>query len=201
MHKVEALHLYDCLRANKATMAHGLEVRVPFLDKDMLDTTMALDPTFKLRTSASGAATQFVEKWAFRAAFDDPAEPWLPREVLWRQKEQFSDGVGYDWIDGLKAHANRVISGESMATAPIRFPHNTPTTKEGLYIRQIFHAHFPNNSYGNGVEKTVPGGASVACSTAAAIAWDAAWSDAASQDASGRFVDSHDASHLHFGEN
>mmetsp|Transcript_17744 Transcript_17744/g.46421 ORF Transcript_17744/g.46421 Transcript_17744/m.46421 type:complete len:554 (-) Transcript_17744:1246-2907(-) len=104
--KVGDLAFYDCLRANKATMAHGLEVRVPFLDKEMLDVTMLTDPDYKLRKA--GAPTQFVEKWLLRAAFDEPEAPWLPDEVLWRQKEQFSDGVGYDWIDGLKAHAAKV---------------------------------------------------------------------------------------------
>ena len=111
-----------------------------------------------------------------RAAFDDPDRPWLPKEVLWRQKEQFSDGVGYDWIDGLKAHAAEVVSDDDLALAPIHFSHNTPTTKEGYYIRSIFHKHFPNNLYGNGAETTVPGGPSVACSTAKAIEWDAACS-------------------------
>jgi len=189
--KVDALYTFDCLRANKATMAHGLEVRVPFLDKDMLDATMLLDPEFKLRKA--GEATQFTEKWLLRAAFDEPENPWLPSEVLWRQKEQFSDGVGYDWIDGLKAHAGKVVSDEDLAQASIRFPYNTPSTKEGLYIRQIFHSHFPNNAYGLGIEKTVPGGPSVACSTAKAIEWDASWSDPTKQDQSGRFVDTHDA--------
>ena len=191
MRKVLDLHYYDCLRANKATMAHGLEVRVPFLDKKMLDTTMTIDPEFKLRKA--GEATQFVEKWLMRAAFDDPDRPWLPKEVLWRQKEQFSDGVGYDWIDGLKAHAAEVVSDDDLALAPIHFSHNTPTTKEGYYIRSIFHKHFPNNLYGNGAETTVPGGPSVACSTAKAIEWDASWSDPTKQDQSGRFVDTHDS--------
>lgn len=189
--KVEALHTFDCLRANKATMAHGLEVRVPFLDKSVMDTVMSIDPEFKLRKA--GAETQFLEKWLLRAAFDQPEAPWLPSEVLWRQKEQFSDGVGYSWIDGLKAHADEVISDQEMETAPIRFPHNTPTTKEGCFIRTIFHYFFPNNNYGNGVEKTVPGGPSVACSTAKAIEWDQSWSDPTRQDQSGRFVDTHDS--------
>eukprot|EP00616_Rhizochromulina_sp_CCMP1243_P016168 CAMPEP_0118984690 /NCGR_PEP_ID=MMETSP1173-20130426/38306_1 /TAXON_ID=1034831 /ORGANISM="Rhizochromulina marina cf, Strain CCMP1243" /LENGTH=658 /DNA_ID=CAMNT_0006935367 /DNA_START=27 /DNA_END=2003 /DNA_ORIENTATION=- len=189
--KVDALHLYDCLRANKATMAHGLEVRVPFLDKGMLDATMLTDPEFKM--TRKGDATQFLEKWLMRAAFDDEETPWLPSDVLWRQKEQFSDGVGYDWIDGLKAHAEKVISDEDLASAETRFPHNTPTTKEGCYIRQIFQSHFPNNEWGRGVEETVPGGPSVACSTAKAVEWDEAWKDPTNQDQSGRFVDTHDS--------
>ncbi|KAL1522160.1 hypothetical protein AB1Y20_021799 [Prymnesium parvum] len=189
--KVEDLHRFDCLRANKATMAHGLEVRVPFLDKDMLDAVMFTDPEYKLYKK--GQPTQFIEKWLLRAAFDTPDTPYLPKEVLWRQKEQFSDGVGYSWIDGLKAHSAKVVSDEDMQTAALRFPYNTPTTKEGCYFRTIFHSHFPNNNYGNGIEETVPGGPSVACSTAKAIEWDAAWSDPSKQDQSGRFVDTHDA--------
>ena len=191
MRKVDDLHKFDCLRANKATMAHGLEARVPFLDRDMLDATMLLDPELKMYRK--GAETQFVEKWLLRAAFDTPDEPFLPPEVLWRQKEQFSDGVGYSWIDGLKAHAEDVISDLEMETSAIRFPYNTPATKEALYFRTIFHSHFPNNNYGNGIERTVPGGPSVACSTAKAIEWDASWSDPTRQDQSGRFVDTHDS--------
>jgi len=127
-----------------------------------------------------------------RAAFDVPEEPFLPDDVLWRQKEQFSDGVGYSWIDGLKAHADRVVSDLDLQTAGSRFPYNTPSTKEALYFRTIFHSHFPNNCYGNGIETTIPGGPSVACSTAKAIEWDAAFSNPANQDQSGRMVDVHD---------
>ena len=132
MRKIGDLHLYDCLRANKATMAHGLEARVPFLDRDMLDATMELDGEFKLRKA--GEETQFIEKWLLRAAFDTPEQPFLPSEVLWRQKEQFSDGVGYSWIDGLKEHAARMVSDSDMESAAVRFPYNTPTTKEGCYF-------------------------------------------------------------------
>jgi len=188
--KVADLCKYDCLRANKATMAHGLEVRVPFLDKDMLDATMETAGEHKM--IRKGAKTQHLEKWLLRAAFDTPEQPYLPAEVLWRQKEQFSDGVGYSWIDGLKAHAEAVISDLDLQTAPTRFPYNTPSTKEGLYFRTIFHSHFPNNCYGNGIEKTIPGGPSVACSTAKAIEWDAAFSNPKNQDQSGRMVDVHD---------
>jgi len=189
--KVADLHRYDCLRANKATMAHGLEARVPFLDKDMLDACMFTAPDYKMITK--GEKTQYIEKWLLRAAFDTPDTPYLPADVLWRQKEQFSDGVGYSWIDGIKAHAARVISDADMATATMRFPYNTPATKEGCYYRTIFHSHFPNNNYGNGIEETVPGGPSIACSTAKAIEWDEAWKNAALQDNSGRMVDSHDS--------
>eukprot|EP00962_Isochrysis_galbana_P031973 scaffold10469_cov118-Isochrysis_galbana.AAC.1 len=190
--KVNALHQYDCLRANKATMAHGLEVRVPFLDCDMLDTIMEIDPDTKM--IKKGEKTQFIEKWIMRDAFDTKSEPYLPREVLFRQKEQFSDGVGYSWIDGLKEHSGKVITDDDMSTAATRFPYNTPGTKEAMYFRTIFHSHFPNNNYGNGIEETVPGGPSVACSTAAAIEWDASFKDPTRQDNSGRMVDVHDSS-------
>jgi len=188
--KVGDLHMYDCLRANKATMAHGLELRVPFLDKDMLDAVMEIDGDHKM--IHKGADTQHIEKWLLRAAFDTPEEPFLPKEVLWRQKEQFSDGVGYSWIDGIKEHAEAVMSDMDLQMAATRFPYNTPKTKEGLYFRTIFHSHFPNNHFGNGIEKTIPGGPSVACSTAAAIKWDASFSNPNNQDQSGRMVDVHD---------
>jgi len=188
--KVADLCKYDCLRANKATMAHGLEIRVPFLDKDMLDATMSTAGEHKM--VSKGAETQQLEKWLLRAAFDTPENPYLPSEVLWRQKEQFSDGVGYSWIDGLKEHAESVVSDIEMDTAASRFTYNTPKTKEALYFRTIFHSHFPNNEYGNGIEKTIPGGPSVACSTAKAIEWDASFSNPKNQDQSGRMVDVHD---------
>eukprot|EP00308_Calcidiscus_leptoporus_P021483 CAMPEP_0119355048 /NCGR_PEP_ID=MMETSP1334-20130426/3960_1 /TAXON_ID=127549 /ORGANISM="Calcidiscus leptoporus, Strain RCC1130" /LENGTH=629 /DNA_ID=CAMNT_0007368771 /DNA_START=16 /DNA_END=1905 /DNA_ORIENTATION=- len=192
--KVDMLHLYDCLRANKATMAHGLEARVPFLDRDVLDVIMRIDPDRKLiRKHAQKGDEQYLEKWLLRKAFDVPDAPYLPDEVLWRQKEQFSDGVGYSWIDGVRDHAAAVISDADMTTAPIRFPYNTPKTKEACYFRTIFHSHFPNNNYGNGIEATIPGGPSVACSSAKAVEWDAAWSDPTRQDQSGRFVDTHNA--------
>jgi len=188
--KVADLCKYDCLRANKATMAHGLEIRVPFLDKDMLDATMELEGDVKM--VRKGGETQHLEKWLLRAAFDTADQPFLPSEVLWRQKEQFSDGVGYSWIDGLKAHADSVMSDLELATAGSRFPYNTPRTKEALYFRTLFHSHFPNNEYGNGIEKTIPGGPSVACSTAKAIEWDASFQNLNNQDQSGRMVDVHD---------
>ena len=171
-------------------MAHGLEIRVPFLDKDMLDCTMEIAGEHKMVTK--GAPEQFVEKWLLRAAFDTPESPFLPANVLWRQKEQFSDGVGYSWIDGLKEHADRVISDIELDTASSRFKYNTPRTKEALYFRTIFHAHFPNNNYGNGIETTIPGGPSVACSTAKAIEWDESFQNVNNQDQSGRMVDVHD---------
>lgn len=187
--KLGMLHLYDCLRANKATMAWGLEVRVPFLDKDFLEVAMSTDPEFKL-TKPKGSETQHIEKWLMRKAFDEdqvPGVKYLPKEVLWRQKEQFSDGVGYSWIDGLKAHCARVISDEEFMTAKQRFPLNTPPTKEAYYLRSIFQSHFPHWS----AAATVPGGPSIACSSAVAIEWDAAWKGMA--DPSGRAIGSHDS--------
>jgi len=189
--KIDDLYMYDCLRANKATMAHGLEARVPFLDKDVLDVLMSIAGEHKMITK--GAPTQFTEKWLLRAAFDTPESPFLPDDVLWRQKEQFSDGVGYSWIDGLKEHAERVISDTDMQTMDVRFKYNTPATKEAAYFRTIFHSHFPNNQFGQGIETTIPGGPSVACSTAKAIEWDAAFSNPDNQDQSGRMVDVHDS--------
>ena len=102
-------------------------------------------------------------------------------------------GVGYSWIDGLKEHSERIVSDDEMQTMGVRFPHNTPQTKEAAYFRTIFHSHFPNNAFGNGIDKTVPGGPSVACSTAKAIEWDASFQNAENQDQSGRMVDVHDA--------
>jgi len=189
--KIQALNQYDCLRANKATMAHGLEARVPFLDKDVLDVLMEIDGTHKM--IHKGATTQHIEKWIMRAAFDTPESPYLPEEVLWRQKEQFSDGVGYSWIDGLKEHAERVVSHGDMETMDVRFPYNTPATKEAAYFRSIFHSHFPNSNYGTGIETTIPGGPSIACSTAKAIEWDASFANPDNQDQSGRMVDVHDS--------
>ncbi|KAL9235379.1 hypothetical protein vseg_010141 [Gypsophila vaccaria] len=167
-HKIKALHMYDCLRANKATSAWGLEVRVPFLDKEFIDVAMSIDPEWKLIKPQEGR----IEKWILRRAFDDEERPYLPKHILYRQKEQFSDGVGYNWIDGLKAHAEQQVTDKMMEKAAHIFPHNTPTTKEAYYYRMVFEKFFPQNS----ARLTVPGGPSVACSTAKAIEWDQAWS-------------------------
>ncbi|KAJ8503814.1 hypothetical protein OPV22_004700 [Ensete ventricosum] len=174
--KVKALHQYDCLRANKATSAWGLEARVPFLDKAFIDVAMSIDPEWKMIKPDLGR----IEKWVLRKAFDDEENPYLPKHILYRQKEQFSDGVGYSWIDGLKAHAAEHVSGKMMQNAKHIYPHNTPTTKEAYYYRMIFERFFPQNS----ARLTVPGGPSVACSTAKAIEWDAQWSE--NLDPSGR---------------
>ncbi|MCD9031456.1 asparagine synthase B [Luteimonas sp. Y-2-2-4F] len=172
--KLDALHHYDCLRANKSMMAWGVEPRVPFLDREFLDVAMRMDAAHKTIDAPSGR----IEKAVLREAF----EGYLPREILWRQKEQFSDGVGYGWIDGLKAHAQAQVSDRELAAAARRFPHNPPQTKEAYLYRSLFERAFPTPA----AAETVPGGKSIACSSPAAIAWDAAF--AAAADPSGRAV-------------
>ncbi|KAL5677842.1 hypothetical protein ACJX0J_013973, partial [Zea mays] len=132
--KVKALHQYDCLRANKATSAWGLEARVPFLDKEFINAAMSIDPEWKMVRPDLGR----IDKWVLRKAFDDEEHPFLPKHILYRQKEQFSDGVGYSWIDGLKAHA----ASNMLSNAKFIFPHNTPTTKEAYYYRMVFERFF-----------------------------------------------------------
>mmetsp|Transcript_4497 Transcript_4497/g.7583 ORF Transcript_4497/g.7583 Transcript_4497/m.7583 type:complete len:584 (+) Transcript_4497:64-1815(+) len=176
--KIKDLHKYDCLRANKSTMAWGVEARVPFLDQDFLEVAMSIDPAEKMIDKSKGR----IEKYIVRKAFDDETDPYLPKEVLWRQKEQFSDGVGYNWIDGLKEHAEKIVSDEQLKQSPNRFPENTPRTKEAYWYRTIFEGHFPQKAAAD----TVPGGPSVACSTATAALWDASW--AGKEDPSGRSV-------------
>ena len=170
--KLDALHSYDCLRANKAMMAWGVEARVPFLDLEFIDVAMGLDAAHKM------AGQGRIEKAVLREAFDGA----LPDSILWRQKEQFSDGVGYGWIDGLKAHAEQAVSDREFAAAAARYPFNTPATKEAYFYRRIFEQHFP----GEACAATVPGGKSIACSSPAALAWDPAFANAA--DPSGRAV-------------
>jgi len=167
--KVNALYMYDCLRANKSTSAWGVEARVPFLDREFLDYVMSLDPTHKMIDTTAGR----IEKHILRKAFDTPENPYLPKEVLYRQKEQFSDGVGYSWIDGLKEYADNHVSDVQLAAARHRFPESTPQTKEAYLYREIFEDHYPQPS----ARETVPAGPSVACSTPTAIKWDAAWAN------------------------
>ncbi len=169
--KLFDLHLYDCNRANKAMAAWGVEARVPFLDREFLEVAMRFDAVHKM-------ATGRMEKHILRAAFVGT----LPDAILWRQKEQFSDGVGYGWIDALKAHAEVEVSDAALAEAPERFPTNPPVTKEGYLYRAMFARHYP----GDAAAATVPGGKSIACSSPAAIAWDPAF--AAAADPSGRAV-------------
>ena len=178
--KLDALHHYDCLRANKSMMAWGVEPRVPFLDREFLDVAMAFDAAHKMVGAPllGAGAGRRIEKGVLRAAF----EGVLPDEILWRQKEQFSDGVGYGWIDGLRAHADAQVSDRELAAAARRFPHNPPQTKEAYWYRSVFERHFPTPA----AAATVPGGKSIACSSPAAIAWDAAFAQAA--DPSGRAV-------------
>lgn len=185
--KLKTLHLYDCLRANKSTAAWGVEVRVPFLDKAFLQEAMTLDPTAKM--SSTHPDGERMEKDLLRRAFDDRDQPYLPDSVLWRQKEQFSDGVGYNWIDSLKAQAEAQISDAEMSAAAERFPHNPPASKEAYFFRRIFEQHYP----GQDAAETVPGGPSIACSTPTAIAWDEAFAQAA--DPSGRAVGIHNESY------
>ena len=178
--KLDALHHYDCLRANKSMMAWGVEPRVPFLDREFLDVAMAFDAAHKMVGAPlpGPGAGRRIEKGVLRAAF----EGVLPDEILWRQKEQFSDGVGYGWIDGLRAHADAQVSDRELAAAARRFPHNPPQTREAYWYRSVFERHFPTPA----AAATVPGGKSIACSSPAAIAWDAAFAQAA--DPSGRAV-------------
>jgi asparagine synthase (glutamine-hydrolysing) len=175
--KLDALHSFDCLRANKSMMAWGVEPRVPFLDIEFMDVAMRMDAQHKMGGTAADGSRR-IEKSVLREAF----EGYLPHEILWRQKEQFSDGVGYGWIDGLKAHAETNVSDAEFADAERRFPVNPPQTKEAYFYRRIFEELFP----GEACARTVPGGKSIACSSPAAIAWDATFANAA--DPSGRAV-------------
>lgn len=149
--RVQKLHTADLLRADKSTMAHGLEARVPFLDKKFLDLAITIQPEEKMPQTYNG-----VEKYILRKAFDTPEQPYLPAEVLWRQKEQFSDGVGYNWIDTLIAYGTSQVSDEAFAKAAELFPYNTPATKEAFYYRTIFHKHFPQKSAAETVRKWIP---------------------------------------------
>jgi asparagine synthase (glutamine-hydrolysing) len=159
--KLDKLHMYDCLRANKSLMAWGIEGRVPFLDKEFIDVAMRLNPQDKMING------ERMEKWIIRKAFED----MLPESVAWRQKEQFSDGVGYSWIDTLKEIVDKEVSDEQLANAKFRFPIQTPQNKEEFYYRSIFEEHFPSDA----AALSVPQEASVACSTQIALDWDEAF--------------------------
>ncbi len=156
--KLSRLHSFDCLRANKAMAAWGVEARVPFLDKEFLDAAMRINPADKMITDGR------IEKHILREAF----EQLLPEEIAWRQKEQFSDGVGYGWIDAVKDFTAEHVSDAEMARAAGRFPHNTPASKEAYWFRSVFEQHFPLAS----AAQTVPGGPTIACSTPEAVLWD-----------------------------
>ena len=170
--KLEKLHMYDCLRANKSLAAWGIEGRVPFLDKEFMDIAMRINPDDKMING------ERMEKWVVRKAFGS----YLPESVVWRQKEQFSDGVGYSWIDSLKALVEVEISDEQLANAHFRFPIQTPATKEEYYYRSIFESHFPSDA----AALSVPQEPSVACSTRTALEWDEAFRNM--NDPSGRAV-------------
>jgi asparagine synthase (glutamine-hydrolysing) len=170
--KLGKLYQYDCLRANKSLAAWGIEGRVPFLDKEFIDVAMRLNPQDKMITS------ERMEKWVLRKAFED----MLPAEVAWRQKEQFSDGVGYSWIDTLKEVVDKEVSDEQMANAHFKFPVQTPKNKEEFYYRSIFEGHFPSET----AALTVPSVPSVACSSPEALAWDESFQNL--NDPSGRAV-------------
>ena len=170
--KLDNLHQYDCLRANKSLAAWGIEGRVPFLDKEFIDVAMRINPKDKMING------ERMEKWVLRKAF----EKYLPESVAWRQKEQFSDGVGYSWIDTLKEVVDSEVSDEQMANAHYRFPVQTPQNKEEFYYRSIFESHFPSDT----AALSVPSVPSVACSTPVALAWDEAFQN--QNDPSGRAV-------------
>ena len=175
--KMSKLHLYDCLRANKSLMAWGVEGRVPFLDKDFIDIAMNLNPSDKMNIKLSDGR-QRMEKWILRKAFED----LLPQDICWRQKEQFSDGVGYNWIDTLKKITEEKVSDAEFARRENRFPVNPPKTKEEYYYREIYSRLFPSDS----AARCVPHEAGVACSTAKALEWDSAWKNA--DEPSGRAI-------------
>ncbi|TYB73828.1 asparagine synthase B [Bizionia saleffrena] len=178
--KLDKLHMYDCLRANKSLAAWGVEGRVPFLDKEFIDVAMRINPQDKMING------ERMEKWVIRKAFED----MLPASVAWRQKEQFSDGVGYSWIDTLKEVVNIAVSDEQMANAKYRFPLQTPQNKEEFYYRSIFEAHFPSDA----AALSVPQEPSVACSTKIALEWDEAFKNM--NEPSGRAIANvHDAAY------
>ncbi len=170
--KLSKLHMYDCLRANKSLAAWGIEGRVPFLDKEFMDVAMRINPQDKMING------ERMEKWVIRKAF----ESYLPKSVAWRQKEQFSDGVGYSWIDTLKEVVNEEVSDEQLKNAKYKFPIQTPTVKEEFYYRSIFAEHFPSDT----AALCVPQEASVACSTKIALEWDESFKNM--NDPSGRAV-------------
>ena len=170
--KLDKLHMYDCLRANKSLAAWGIEGRVPFLDKAFMDVAMNINPLDKMING------ERMEKWILRKAFED----LLPKSVVWRQKEQFSDGVGYSWIDTLKELVEKEVTGKQLANAHLKFPIQPPTSKEEFYYRSIFAEHFPSEA----AAKSVPSVPSVACSTPSALEWDESFKNM--NDPSGRAV-------------
>ena len=178
--KLDKLHMYDCLRANKSLAAWGIEGRVPFLDKEFMDVAMSINPNDKMING------ERMEKWVLRKAFED----MLPESVAWRQKEQFSDGVGYSWIDTLKEMVEKEVSDEQLSNAHYKFPIQSPTSKEEFYYRSIFAKHFPSDTSA----WSVPSVPSVACSSPIALEWDESFKNM--NDPSGRAVKNvHDESY------
>ena len=177
--KLDKLHQYDCLRANKALASWGIEGRVPFLDKEFMDVAMSINPKDKMINE------ERMEKWVLRKAFEN----LLPEEVAWRQKEQFSDGVGYSWIDTLKEVVEKEVNDEMMSKASSRFSIHTPMNKEEYYYRTIFETHFPSNA----AALTVPSVPSVACSSPTALKWDKSFQGM--NDPSGRAIKTHNKSY------
>jgi asparagine synthase (glutamine-hydrolysing) len=174
--KLNKLHQYDCLRANKSLAAWGIEGRVPFLDKEFLDVAMSVNPSDKMISKDK------MEKWILRKAFED----LLPNEIAWRQKEQFSDGVGYNWIDKLKELVNEKVSDELFEKTEEKFPINPPLNKEEFYYRSIFKSLFPSDT----AAMSVPSEPSVACSSKVALEWDASF--LGKNDPSGRAINNHE---------
>ena len=173
--KIQDLYKYDLLRGNKSSLAWGVELRVPFLYKDFIEYCMSIDPFEKMISSND----RKIEKYILRKAFDDKERPYLPDSVLWRQKEQFSDGVGYGWIDGLKSYSNTFVSDDDFNKAQHRFPLKTPPTKEAYLYRQLFEEHFPSMT----AVDTVPQNKSIACSTEKALEWDLSFKNNADESA------------------
>lgn len=185
--KITRLHQWDVLRANKAPFAWGLEPRVPFLDKDFLQVAMNIHPKDKMidmKEKPDGVHKK-MEKYLLRKAFDDKEHPYLPEDVLFRQKEQFSDGVGYDWVDGLKEYAEKVVTEDMWAWRAKRFPIDPPRTREYYLLRSYFEEQFPSKA----ALMTVPRGLSVACSTPEAVNWDPEWKNL--HEISGRAIGVH----------
>lgn len=180
--KTLRLHQYDVMRANKAPMAHGVELRFPFLDRAFMDLVMSIDPRDRMIGPAG------IEKAILREAFDDLDDPWLPHEVLWRQKEQFSDGVGYSWVDTLRAHAATRVGAEWEAAGAIRFADDVPPNQELFWMRELFEEQFvTGKASGRSALATVGTGRSIACSTPEAVQWNPAWAQLAG-DISGRAI-------------
>ena len=188
--KVTRLHQFDIMRANKAPMAFGLEVRFPFLDRGFLDMVMSIDPSEKMirRRDCAAGTNSFIEKYILRRAFHRPSDPWLPEKILWRQKEQFSDGVGYDWVDRLRDHTEQRLAPGQWDKRFERFGPDAPSTTEHYWMRELFEEFFAaDRASGTSAIATVPIGRSVACSTPEALDWDPAWKSV-DGDISGRAI-------------